>query len=90
MRVWNDNFTKVLKNNNLLESNKYLQQISLEYHYEQKMLLKEYINYLIIKKELISEDFFMFVENAYHNLDITSVSYCNYIVLKLMSYLNEL
>ena len=86
---WN-NFTKVLKNDNLVESNKYLQKISLEYHYEQKMLLKEYINYLIIKKELISEDFFMFVENAYHNLDITSVSYCNYIVLKLVSYLNEL
>ena len=86
---WN-NFTKVLKKGNLVESNKYLQKISLEYHYEQKMLLKEYINYLIIKKELISKNFFMFVENAYHNLEISSTSYCNYIVLKLMFYLNEL
>lgn len=86
---WN-NFTKVLKENDLIECNKYLQQISLEYHYEQKMLLKEYINYLIIKKKLISEKFLVFVENAYHNLEINSQSYCNYIVLKLMSYVNEL
>jgi replication factor C subunit 3/5 len=84
------NFTEVLKNKDIVEVKQYLQDISLEYHYEQKMILKEYINYLILKKELISSDFFLFVENAYHNLDINTSAYCNYIVLKLKNYLNEL
>ena len=84
------NLTKILKEKIFIEVNEYIQKISLEYHYEQKMLLKEYINYLITKKIILSKKFFLFVENAYHNLDIDSKSYCNYIIFNIIIYLKEL
>ena len=85
-----ENLTKILKEKSFVEVNEFLQKISLEYHYEQKMLLKEYINYLITKKIILSKKFFLFVENAYHNLDIDSTSYCNYIIFNIIIYLKEL
>ena len=85
-----EKLTKILKEKSFIEINEYLQKISLEYHYEQKMLLKEYINYLITKKIILSNKFFLFVENAYHNLDIDSKSYSNYIIFNIVNYLKEL
>lgn len=82
--------TQIFKEKSFIEVTEYLQKISLEYHYEQKMLLKEYINYLITKEIVLSNKFFLFVENAYHNLDIDSKSYCNYIIFNIIIYLKEL
>tara|TARA_B100000214_G_scaffold218478_1_gene158789 strand:+ start:597 stop:1526 length:930 start_codon:yes stop_codon:yes gene_type:complete len=82
--------TKIFKEKSFIEVKEYLQKISLDYHYEQKMLLKEYINYLITKEIIISNKFFLFVENAYHNLDIDSKTYCNYIIFNIIIYLKEL
>ena len=82
--------TQIFKEKSFIEVTEYLQKISLEYHYEQKMLLKEYINYLITKEIVLSNKFFLFVENAYHNLDIDSKSYCKYIIFNIIIYLKEL
>ena len=79
--------TQIFKEKSFIEVTEYLQKISLEYHYEQKMLLKEYINYLITKEIILSNKFFLFVENAYHNLDIDSKSYCNYIIFNIVPIL---
>ena len=86
---WED-LTNKIKNDNFIKVKKYLQDKSLEYQCEQKIILKDYINYLILKKNYISNDFFLFVENAYHNLDINTSSYCNYVIFNLLTYLNEL
>lgn len=85
-----ENFTTVLKKNNISEIKKYLLDFSMNYDCEQKNILKDYINYLIKKKKLISKDFLLFVENAYHNMEINSSSYCNYVIIKLIFYLKLL
>ena len=85
-----ENFTYVLKNKDITEIKKYLLEFSMNYDCEQKNILKDYINYLIKKKKLISKDFLSFVENAYHNMEINSTSYCNYVIIKLVSYLKLL
>ena len=81
-----ENFTTIIKTKNIQNIKKSLLEISLEYHYEQKNLLKEYINFLIKVKKVIYKDFFYFVENAYHNMDINSLNYCNYVIIKLIDY----
>jgi len=81
-----ENFTTIIKTKNIENIKQSLLEISLEYHYEQKNLLKEYINFLIKVKKVIYKDFFYFVENAYHNMDINSLNYCNYVIIKLIDY----
>lgn len=81
-----ENFTTIIKTKNIENIKQSLLEISLEYHYEQKNLLKEYINFLIKVKKVIYKDFFYFVENAYHNMDINSLNYCNYVIIKLIDH----
>ena len=87
--LW-EKLTKIIKNGNVQESKKYITKLSIEYCHEEKNMLKDYINYLIKNKKLISKDFFEFVENAYHNMDINSSVYCNYVLLQLVKYTKNL
>ena len=54
-----ENFTTIIKTKNIENIKQSLLEISLEYHYEQKNLLKEYINFLKSKKSNIQR-FFLF------------------------------
>lgn len=85
-----EKFIKVLKTSDINRINKYLLEISISYESEQKTILKEFISYLIKEKDLINDDFFSFVENAYHNMDINMNYYVNYIITKLIIYSKEL
>ena len=82
-----EEITNCIKNKKFDEIKKFLQHLSFKYQYEQKNILKDYINYLIIKKKLISNDFLLFVENAYHNLDINTTAYCDYVLIRLMEFI---
>ena len=84
---WED-FTSIIKTKNITNIKKYLLDLSLKYQYEQKNLLKDYINFLIKVKKIIYKDFFYFVENAYHNMDINSTCYCNYVIINLIKFVN--
>ena len=85
-----EKFIKVLKTSDINKINKYLLEISINYESEQKTILKEFISYLIKEKNLINNNFFLFVENAYHNMDINMNYYVNYIITKLIIYSKEL
>ena len=55
---WED-FTSIIKTKNITNIKKYLLDLSLKYQYEQKNLLKDYINFLIKVKKIIYKDFFI-------------------------------
>ena len=83
--IWNI-LTNHLRDDNLKNNYKFIQQISIEYGIEYRTLIKQYLNY-IIKKTNITSDLLDFIENLLHNSDIPTEYYVKYTILRLSKYL---
>jgi replication factor C subunit 3/5 len=85
--VWN----KLYKNiQNIQESEKYINEISIIYNIDKKNIIKDFLNY-IIRNYNINENFLIFVENIMHFQECKNSYYINYSLLRLTSFIkNEL
>jgi DNA polymerase III delta prime subunit len=85
--VWNTLCQKIVEKD-LSECASYVQHVAVNYNVDKKNLIKDFLNYLIRKKEgMISKDFLNFVENIIHFQDCKSAHYINYTLVKLKTML---
>jgi replication factor C subunit 3/5 len=85
--VWNTLCQKIVETD-LSECASYVQHVAVNYNVDKKNLIKDFLNYLIRKKEgMISKDFLNFVENIIHFQDCKSGHYINYTLVKLKTML---
>jgi len=92
--IW-ENLTNLIINNNDNDNDNdiffvvnYINELSIQYNFDKKKIIKDYINYIIRNKEnIISTDFLNFVENIMH-LEDCKVSYLvNYTIIMLKKFL---
>jgi len=92
INVMNENIwlemTDKIKNKNLSQQNKYIQQISFKYNMDKKNIIKNYLNYLIIHTEVTSE-FLSFIENLVHIQNCNPNYYVNYTLTKLTYFFSK-
>jgi len=86
-KIWME-MTDKIKNKNLLQQNKFIQQISFKYNIDKKNIIKNYLNYLIIHKEITTE-FLNFIENLVHVQNCNHSFYINYILAKLSYFFSK-
>jgi len=86
-KIWNE-MTDKIKNKNLKQQNKYIQQISLKYNMDKKNIIKNYLNYLIIHKKVTSK-FLNFIENLIHVQNCNHSYYVNYTLTKLTYFFSK-
>ena len=86
-KVWNE-MTDKIKNKNLKQQNKYIQQISVKYNMDKKNIIKNYLNYLIIHRKMTSE-FLSFIENLIHVQNCNHYYYVNYSLVKLSYFFSN-
>ena len=86
-KIWLE-MTDKIKNKNLSQQNKYIQQISFKYNMDKKNIIKNYLNYLIIHTE-VTPKFLSFIENLVHVQDCNSNYYVNYTFTKLTYFFSK-
>ena len=85
--VWNKLYNNI---QNIQESEKYINEISIIYNIDKKNIIKDFLNY-IIRNYNINENFLNFVENIMHFQECKNSYYINYSLLRLTSFIkNEL
>ena len=88
--IWNNLFELIEKNTSLNELNKCIQNISTLYNLNKKNIIKEFLNFIIRKKQFcISIDFLCFVENVIHSNDSNPSYYVNYVLTNLLSFISK-
>lgn len=88
--VWEELFNKIKNGDDLKCLNQFTTNISKSYNYDKKNIIKDFLNYIIRKKEHLNiPKFFDFVENVVHFEDCKNSYYVNYSLIKLSSLLKE-
>jgi len=86
--VWQTLCEKIKQSKNFKECVEYVQIISINYNVDKKNIIKDFLNYIIRKKEkLLSSDFLDFVENIMHYQDCKNTHYVNYSFAKMTTFL---
>ena len=80
--------TDKIKNKSLTLQNKYIQQISFKYNMDKKNIIKNYLNYLIIHKE-VTPEFLSLIENLVHVQNCNPNYYVNYTLTKLCYFFSK-
>ena len=68
----------------------YIKETSIKYNINKKNIIKDFLNYIIrYKQHVVTSDFLIFIENAMHFPDCEQKYYINYIIHKLLDYLQK-
>jgi replication factor C subunit 3/5 len=86
-KIWIEMINKI-KKNNLTQQNKYIQQISIKYNIDKKNIIKNFLNYIVLNREINSE-FLDFVENLLHVQKCKNSYYINYTLTKLSYFFSK-
>ena len=86
-KIWLEMIDKI-KKNNLTQQNKYIQQISIKYNIDKKNIIKNFLNYIVLNREINSE-FLDFVENLLHVQKCKNLYYINYTLTKLSYFFSK-
>lgn len=86
-KIWIEMIDKI-KKNNLTQQNKYIQQISIKYNIDKKNIIKNFLNYIVLNREINSE-FLDFVENLLHVQKCKNSYYINYTLTKLSYFFSK-
>ena len=86
-KIWIEMIDKI-KKNNLTQQNKYIQQISIKYNIDKKNIIKNFLNYIVLNREINSE-FLDFVENLLHVQKCKNLYYINYTLTKLSYFFSK-
>jgi len=88
--IWENILIKLKNKDSLSIINKYIHEISIKYNIDKKNLIKDFINYIIRNKpNIISTEFFTFVENLIHIPECNNKIYVNYLLSKLEVIINK-
>jgi DNA polymerase III delta prime subunit len=88
--IWENILIKLKNKDSLSIINKYIHEISIKYNIDKKNLIKDFINYIIRNKpNIISIEFFTFVENLIHIPECNNKIYVNYLLSKLEVIVNK-
>ena len=88
--IWENILIKLKNKDSLSIINKYIHEISIKYNIDKKNLIKDFINYIIRNKpNIISIEFFTFVENLIHIPECNNKIYVNYLLSKLEVIINK-
>lgn len=89
--VWEDLFGKIQKHETLDKMSVCVQNISNNYNIDKKNIMKDFLNYIIRKKESIVNDKFLnFVESIMHFQDCKNAHYTNYLLSGLAKLVQSL
>jgi replication factor C subunit 3/5 len=86
--VWEDLYLKCLELNRKDIWN-YIKEISKKYNINKKNIIKDFLNYIIRNKDLVSCKLLNFVENIMHFPECNQQYYINYVLLKLSLFFSE-
>jgi replication factor C subunit 3/5 len=88
--IWENILIKLKNKDSLSIISKYIHEISIKYNIDKKNLIKDFINYIIRNKpNIISIEFFTFVENLIHIPECNNKIYVNYLLSKLEVIINK-
>lgn len=86
--IWKTLCEKITQGKNVNDSIEYVQMISVNYNVDKKNIIKDFLNYIIRKKQLLlSSSFLNFVENIMHFQDCKNAHHVNYSLAKMMPFL---
>ena len=89
--IWNTLFTKIINKESLHLLNDYIHLISHKYNMDKKNIIKDFLNFVIRKKEyIVSKELLSFVENIMHFQESTNSDYISYSLLRLTSIFSSL
>ena len=89
--IWNTLFTKIINKESLHLLNDYIHLISHKYNMDKKNIIKDFLNFVIRKKEyIVSKELLSFVENIMHFQECTNSDYISYSLLRLTSIFSNL
>jgi replication factor C subunit 3/5 len=85
--VWEDLYKKIQRRETLQDIEKFINNTSLLYNINKKNIIKDFLNFIIRKKEdVISCEFLIFIENIMHFEDCKHNYYINYALTNLLSF----
>ena len=68
----------------------HVHEISINYNIDKKNIMKDFLNYIIRKKQhIVTTPFLNFIENVIHFEDCSNEDYVNYTIIKIKKYLNQ-
>lgn len=86
--IWETLCEKITQSKNLQPSIEYVQMISVNYNVDKKNIIKDFLNYIIRKKQtILSSSFLNFVENIMHFQDCKNTHHVNYSLAKMTPFL---
>jgi DNA polymerase III delta prime subunit len=87
--VWETLLTMILKEDSAHLLN-HIHEISINYNIDKKNIMKDFLNYIIRKKQhIVTTPFLNFIENVIHFEDCSNEDYVNYTIIKIKKYLNQ-
>jgi len=81
-QLW-DRLLKTILSESYKEINIRINTISIQYNTDKKNIVKEFLNYLIIHKKVVDNDFLDFVEGLFHTNEINLNLMVNFLIEKL-------
>ena len=89
--IWEKLFDLILKKEPLYKLEVYVNNISLSYNLNKKNIIKDFLNFIIRKKQyLLTNHFLDFVENIVHSNDCNHTCYVNYVLTQLLDFISTL
>jgi hypothetical protein len=86
--IWEELFELYKTRQHVDDIKEFIEMISLEYNYDKKHIIKDFIFYIIRNKtECVSSQFLSFVEQIIHNMDCKLVYHFNYTILGLYDFI---
>jgi len=89
-KIWEEMFDLIVRQEPLSNIYKYIHEISISYNLNKKNIIKDFVNFIIRKKQFIlTSDFLDFVENIIHSNDSNHSYYVNYVVSQLLFFTSK-
>jgi len=86
--IWEKLFTDIENKTPLKQLENFICEISISYNINKKNIIKDFLNYIIRKKDsLVTSNFLKFVENIMHFEDCNHNYFINYALTNLLSFL---
>ena len=85
--IWEKLFTDIENKTSLKQLEHFICEISISYNINKKNIIKDFLNYIIRKKDaFVTSDFLKFVENMMHFEDCNHNYFINYALTNLLSF----
>ena len=85
--IWEKLFTDIENKTSLKQLEHFICEISISYNINKKNIIKDFLNYIIRKKDaFVTSDFLKFVENIMHFEDCNHNYFINYALTNLLSF----